>query len=175
MPHNEPMVEVPLSLATALQGMIDQYQAERKALTEATNKAREVLAELHGVVRDAERARKEVERTATTDLAARVNEALAEALGGVLERTTANLLQTEREAKDAILARFDVLAATLLGEDGRSKTRGLPPFHELIKRVIAYEGIPEDVLFPRKGTRPKRHAGPAGLTKKAATEIRFDD
>jgi hypothetical protein len=114
-------------------------------LQKATGEAREVIAELHGILKDIKEVKREAQKV--------VDEIMPKIMGHLDKSTEAGLsgysksiLEAIDNATAAVYKRFDTLADTLLGEDKAAKRKGKPSLQEVTEArniIDRFLGEPE--------------------------------
>lgn len=120
-----------------------QAEEDADALRVLIREAHEALKDLKVTIREAKEAREELASMA----AVAVSESIDMAVKQGLETYALAIEKAIDNATDAVYARFDVIAATLLGETEQDKRKGEPTMGDLahlVRRVIT--GVNPDEL-----------------------------
>lgn len=130
--------------ATEVTSATEEWNATIERLVAATEDAREVIREAHGVSRDLRQMITETRQL----IASGTEEAMRERLNAeVKEAVDALGRETEkamRAAVERVSQKFDGLAAILTGTDRQARRQGKPPLEDLIrvKAVIDHHARP---------------------------------
>lgn len=121
-----------------------QAEEDADALRVLVREAHEALKDIKATIREAKEAREEL----SSMTAVAVSESIDLAVSEGLETYAASIEKAIEDATNAVYNRFDVIAATLLGETEQDKRKGEPTMGDLarlVRRVITTDVNPSEL------------------------------
>lgn len=112
--------------------------SEVEELKEATRRAHEAIKDLKLIIRETKEVGDEVRKLIHDEIHTRIDKEVARGLGEY-KSTISDAIE---DATDRITKRFDYLAELLMGEDKKSKRKGLKAIPEYVEEIAETDTNP---------------------------------